>query len=98
MSFLNNGVSARGERRERKGSKREGEEEELHGLTLEGMAIGVRGYLVDHVTLGVPMLILTIAIDLDELFENGGLASCTPGGVIDRVVIVAVHLVIVLIV
>jgi hypothetical protein len=44
------------------------------------------------------MFILAVAINLNKLLENRGPASCTLDSIVDRVVIVAVHLSIVLIV
>ena len=45
---------------------------------------------MDHIALGMPMLILTIPEDLDELFQNGSLAAVTLLGELGRVVVVAV--------
>lgn len=58
----------------------------------------IEGYLVDHVTLWVPVFILAVAVDLDKLLEDRGPASCTLDSVVDRVMIVAVDLPIVFIV
>lgn len=49
-------------------------------------------YLVDHVTLGVPVLVLGIAIDLDKLLEDRCPAAGTLDSVTERVVVVAVDL------
>jgi len=46
----------------------------------------------------MPVLILAIAEDLDKLLENGSLAALAPLGKTGRVVIMAIHLAIVLIV
>lgn len=53
---------------------------------------------VDHVAFRVPMLVLSIPKDLDELLENGCLASVTPLRKSCRVVIVTVYISLVLIV
>lgn len=53
---------------------------------------------MDHVTFGVPVLILAIAEDLDELFENGGMAAMTPLGKLCRVMKVTINLAFVLVV
>lgn len=87
-----------GKERERKEKRRGRKKRNIMDGTLTMDIGGSGGYLVDHVTLGMPVLILAIAIDLDKLFEDGGFASSTPGGVMDRVVVVAIDLVVVLIV
>lgn len=53
---------------------------------------------MNHVTLWVPVLILTIAINLNELLENGSLTSIAALSKLRRVVIVAVNLLFVLII
>ena len=55
-------------------------------------------YLVDHVTLWVPVLVLTVAVDFDKLLQNRGPASSTLDRVTQRVVVVAKDLAVVLIV
>jgi hypothetical protein len=44
---------------------------------------------VDHVALGVPVLVLAIAEDLDKLFEDGRLATVASLGKLGRVVVMA---------
>ena len=53
---------------------------------------------VDHVALGVPMLILTIAKDLNELFQDGGVTAIASLGEFGGVVVVAVYIALVLVV
>lgn len=54
--------------------------------------------LVDHVALGMPVLVLAVSKDLDELLQDGRLAAVTPLGELRRVVVVAVYVTIVLVV
>ena len=53
---------------------------------------------MDHVALGVPVLILAIAEDLDELLEDGRLTSIAPLREPCRVVVVAIDLAVVFII
>ena len=53
---------------------------------------------MDHITLGVPVLVLAVAVDLDKLLEDGGPASGAFDGVAERIVVVAVDLALVLVV
>lgn len=65
----------------------------VHALD-DGLAGGVQSHvpvLVDHVAFGMPMLVLAIAVDLDELLEDGCLAAVAALGKLGRVVIVAVN-------
>lgn len=48
--------------------------------------------LVDHVALGVPVLVLAVAKYLDKLLENGGMASVASLRKSGRVVVVAVDI------
>ncbi len=54
--------------------------------------------LVDHVALGVPVLVLAIPEDLDKLLKDGGLASAATLGELGGVVIVAVDAAVVFVV
>jgi hypothetical protein len=45
---------------------------------------------VDHVTLGMPVLIDSIAKDFDELLQDGGLTAVTALREFGRIVVVAV--------
>lgn len=47
--------------------------------------------LVYHVALGMPMLILPVSKDLDELLENGSLTASTPLCELRGVMVMAVH-------
>jgi hypothetical protein len=47
---------------------------------------------VYHVALWVPALVFAVAVDLDELFQDGGLTTDTLVRKADRVVVVAVCL------
>jgi len=53
---------------------------------------------VYHIAFGVPMLILTVSEYLDELFQNGCLATVAFRGKLCRVVVVTVNLAAVLVV
>jgi hypothetical protein len=53
---------------------------------------------VDHVAFRVPVLVLAVSEDLDELLKNGGLTTVAALGELGRIVVVAVHLVIVFVV
>jgi hypothetical protein len=46
----------------------------------------------------MPVLVLAVAEDLDELLQNGGLAAIAALGELGRVVVVAVYLAIVLVI
>lgn len=47
---------------------------------------------MDHVALGVPVLVLTIPEDLDKLLQYGGLTTAASLGELRRVVIVTIYL------
>jgi hypothetical protein len=47
-------------------------------------------YLVNHITLGMPVLILAVSIDLDKLLEDSRPAASALGGVTERVVIMTI--------
>ena len=74
------------------------------GVVLHGMDSVLRGVqadvpeLMDHVAFGVPVLVLAVTEDLDELFEDGGLAAVAPLGELGRVMVVAVDAAIVFVV
>lgn len=53
---------------------------------------------MNHVTFGVPVLILAVAEDLNELLENGSMATVAPLGKLRGVVEVTVHFALVLVV
>ena len=53
---------------------------------------------VDHVTLGMPVLVLTVAVNLDELFEDCVVAAMATLGEAGRIVIMAINLALVLVV
>lgn len=53
---------------------------------------------MDHVTFWMPVLVLTVPEDLDELLKNGGLAAIAALRELGGIVIVAVHLAVVLVV
>lgn len=49
-------------------------------------------YLVNHVTLWVPVFVLAVTINLDKLLQDRRPTSCTLDGVVERIVIVTVDL------
>lgn len=53
---------------------------------------------MNHVTFGVPVLILAVAEDLNELFENGSMAAMAALRKLRGVVEVTIHLALVLVV
>jgi hypothetical protein len=53
---------------------------------------------MDHVAFWMPVLVLAVAKDLDELFENGGLTPTAALGELGGVVVVAVNVAIVLVI
>lgn len=53
---------------------------------------------VYHITFGVPVLIDSVAEDLDELLQDGGLTSIALLRKLGRVMVVAVHIAFVLVV
>jgi hypothetical protein len=71
----------------------------MHGLDwiLRGVEADIPEF-VNHVTLGMPVLVLAVAEYLDKLFEDGSLAAAAALCKLGRVVVVAVDLAIVLIV
>src|SRR3569833_57374 len=54
--------------------------------------------LVDHVALGMPVLVLAVPEDLDNLLEDGGLAAIAPLCELGRIVVVAVYLAVMLVI
>jgi len=54
--------------------------------------------LVNHVTFRVPALVAHVPFDFYELFQNGGLATCTLGGEARRVVVMTIYIVVFLII
>ena len=48
--------------------------------------------LVDHITFGVPVLILPIPENLDELLQDRSLTAIASLGVLGRIMIMTVHL------
>lgn len=53
---------------------------------------------MNHVTLWVPVFVLAIAVNLDELLQDRGPTSCAFDGVVERIVIVAIDLAVMFIV
>lgn len=47
---------------------------------------------MNHITLGMPVLVDVIAVDFDKLLEDGSLTSRTAHSKLCGVVIVAIHL------
>jgi hypothetical protein len=57
-----------------------------------------RAYLVDHITLRMPALILHVAIDFDKLLEDCTITPRALGGKPSRVMEVAIDIVLMLII
>lgn len=53
---------------------------------------------MDHVALGVPVLVLAIPEDLDKLLQDSCLAPAAPLGKLCRIMVMAVHLSVMLVV
>ena len=53
---------------------------------------------MDHVALGVPVLVLTIPKDFDKLLQYGSLAAAAALGELRRVVIVTIYLTVVFVI
>lgn len=55
-------------------------------------------YLVNHVAFWVPVFVDAVAVDLDKLLEDGGLAAGTLDGELSRIVVVAVDVALVFVI